>query len=170
LRDLLQPVALPAYSAAYVLVTLLMLAIMRARSSHLLPWVLGETPERMVERYAVASARADKDIVVSMPLCGQWRVYQGPDGAWTHQGKWRHACDFEALNADGRSFSGDGMALTDYAAFGKPVVSPIKGRVVTVVSHLPDEAPGTVNHANNWGNHVVIYDWRGVYVLEASVR
>jgi urea transporter len=169
LRLALQPLGLPAYSVAYVLVTVALLYTLRATASPLLPWVAGELPERMVGRYALQGAREGQAINIGMPLCGTWRISQGPAGPWTHQGKWQHACDFDAVDDTGRHFSGDGMALQDYVAFGKPVVSPVQGRVYAVMSQLPDEPPGTVSHANNWGNHVVIYDWRGFYVLLAHL-
>ena len=56
------------------------------------------------------------------------------------------------------------MQLTDYDAFQKPVLSPIRGWVVRVVRDLPDGAIGSVDSDHNWGNHVVLYDERGFYV------
>ncbi len=155
----------PPYALAYCVITLLVLFALRTAQSSLLPLFAGESPERMIERYATLAARPGELRAIALPVCGTWRVSQGRDGAWTHQGPWRYACDFDCIDASGKAFTGDGMQLSDYHAFGKPVIAPVRGSVVRVVSHLPDEPPGTVNHANNWGNHVVLFDERGFYVL-----
>ena len=165
LRNLLQAWNLPPYALAYCLTSLLILFALRTTQSNLLPLFAGESPERMIERYATLAARPGELRAIALPVCGTWRVSQGRDGAWTHQGPWRYACDFDCVDASGKAFSGEGMQLSDYYAFGKPVIAPVRGSVVSVVNHLPDEPPGTVNHANNWGNHVVLFDERGFYVL-----
>jgi Peptidase family M23 len=56
------------------------------------------------------------------------------------------------------------LQLTDYYAWEKPVLSPIRGWVTWVVRDLPDGTIGSVDSDNNWGNYVVLYDERGFYV------
>ncbi|MBF0448815.1 MAG: urea transporter [Magnetococcales bacterium] len=115
-----------------------------------------ETPEKSLQAYLSQVWRfSGEPLSLSLPFSGQWMVWQGFDGSWTHQGLWRYALDF-ILVKEGRSFSGSGEKLTDYWAYRKPVFSPCSGRIVRVISHLPDNPPGTVDKVNNWGNLVII--------------
>ena len=102
---------------------------------------------------------------VYLPFSGRWTVWQSFDGEWTHKGPWKYALDFVITDEEGKSYRGDGMRLEDYYAFGKPVLSPVDGEVVCVVSNLPDNPVGSADKENNWGNYVLIYDQRGFYVL-----
>ena len=169
LRMALAPWGVPPYALAYCIVTLLVLYVLRTAASDLVPLYEGELPERMVERYALHAARGGNQCLVGLPVSGRWQISQGPDGPWTHQGAWRHACDFNLVDDTGKDFTGDGLRLEDYFAWGKPVIAPTDGIVARVVMSLPDEPPGTVNLANNWGNYVVLYDARGFYVLLAHL-
>ncbi len=74
-----------------------------------------------------------------------------------------------------KTFDGLGLKLEDYYCYRKPVLAPTRGRVISVVNHLPDNPIGHIDKANNWGNSVVIYDERGFYVelshfAEGSIR
>jgi len=99
-----------------------------------------------------------------LPFTGVWVVWQGIDGQWTHQGLWRYAFDFLIEDEQGFSYSGNGLQLSDYYAFNKPILAPVRGWVVRVVNHLADCPIGIVDQTHNWGNCVVIYDERGFYV------
>jgi hypothetical protein len=91
-------------------------------------------------------------------------VWQGFNGQWTHQGLWRYAYDFLIQDDQGLTYGDAGLQLTDYYAFQKPVLSPIRGWVVQVVHDLPDCEIGNVDQDHNWGNYVVLYNERGFYV------
>ncbi|MGE3407601.1 MAG: urea transporter [Pirellulales bacterium] len=127
--------------------------------------LLAGTPEETLEIELIRRRRfADHSRTLALPFLGQWTVYQGCDGEWTHQGDWRHACDFVITDEDGQMFSGRGIQLADYYCFRKPVLAPCRGTVVSAVGDLPDNPVGRVDKANNWGNHVVIHDDRGFHV------
>lgn len=124
------------------------------------------TPEKTLDYFLTYTKRfpfAGRE--VGLPFSGRWTVWQGFDGEWTHKGPWRYALDFVITDDEGKTYSGGGYYLTDYYAYRKPVLSPVSGTVVEVVDGLPDNPPGEADKENNWGNYVLIYDWRGFYVL-----
>ncbi|WP_456457206.1 urea transporter [Thermovibrio sp.] len=124
------------------------------------------TPERTLDYYLTYSKRFPViNRTLSLPFSGTWTVWQSFDGQWTHKGAWKYAVDFVITDEEGKTYRGDGYYLTDYYAFGKPVLSPVSGDVVSVVSDLPDNPPGEADKENNWGNYVLLYDRRGFYVL-----
>jgi urea transporter/murein DD-endopeptidase MepM/ murein hydrolase activator NlpD len=102
---------------------------------------------------------------VGLPFSGRWTVWQSFNGEWTHKGPWKYALDFVITDEEGKTYRGNGYYLTDYYAYRKPVLSPVDGVVVDIVSSLPDNPPGQADKEHNWGNYVLIYDWRGFYVL-----
>jgi len=66
-----------------------------------------------------------------------------------------------------KTYDNEGLRLADYFCYRQPVNSPVYGRVVWVIRHLPDNPIGTVDTVNNWGNMVMIYDARGFYAVLA---
>jgi urea transporter/murein DD-endopeptidase MepM/ murein hydrolase activator NlpD len=100
---------------------------------------------------------------LSLPFAGKWTVWQGFDGQWTHQGQWKYAYDF-IINVDGKSYKGEGLKLEDYYAYKKPVLSPVRGRIVKVISNLPDNKIGEVDKVNNWGNLLIIQSETGIFI------
>jgi hypothetical protein len=123
------------------------------------------TPEEILDEHLSGALRFPGSVrTVSVPFSGRWTVWQAFDGPWTHQGPWRYAYDFVITNDDDSTHRRDGSHLEDYLAFHKPILSPIKGRVVRAVASLPDNPIGETDRANNWGNHVVLKDDRGFYV------
>ncbi len=120
------------------------------------------TPEQTLESDAVTRLRYPGTLrTLSLPFYGQWQVWQAFNGDWTHKGKWQYAYDFVVTDAEGKTFDGLGLKLEDYYCYRKPVLAPTRGRVISVVNHLPDNPIGHIDKANNWGNSVVIYDERG---------
>jgi murein DD-endopeptidase MepM/ murein hydrolase activator NlpD len=123
------------------------------------------SPERTLDYELTARIRERGNYrSICLPFTGRWKVWQGIDGRWTHQGLWRYAYDFVLCDDEGQTYRNQGNQLKDYYAFQKPVLSPISGWVTRVVSDLPDCAIGEVDHDRNWGNHVILYDDRGFYV------
>jgi urea transporter len=102
-------------------------------------------------------------ITIALPFAGKWTVWQGFDGQWTHQGQWKYAYDF-IIKVNGKSYKDDGLKLEDYYAYKKPVLSPVRGRVITLVNDLPDNNIGEVDKCNNWGNLIIIQTDTGVFV------
>ncbi|NJD20598.1 MAG: peptidase M23 [Gemmatimonadetes bacterium] len=122
------------------------------------------TPEEVLDEHLTQDLRFPGSLrSLGLPFAGRWTVWQAFDGPWTHQGPWRHAYDFVVTDARGETHRGDGGRVEDYLAFRKPVLAPIKGRVVHVVDAHPDNPIGSTDRANNWGNLVVLKDERGFF-------
>jgi murein DD-endopeptidase MepM/ murein hydrolase activator NlpD len=129
------------------------------------------SPESSIDRSRTYQLRhRGGEIGVFCPFEGKWSVLQGFDGPWTHRGNWKHALDFVKRGEDGKTYRGRGLDLTDYLAFGEPVVSPIDGYVTAVCSNLADNPIGTVENQRNWGNHVIIKSLSGFYVVLAHLK
>ena len=110
----------------------------------------------LVADYEGAHSVSSKGPWISLPFYGSWRMSQGIDGAFTHQGPWRFAYDFQAVDAQGAIFRARGERLEDYYSFGSPVVAAGPGIVRAVVDQVPDNSLGVPNYAQNWGNYVII--------------
>ncbi|MBF0323214.1 MAG: M23 family metallopeptidase, partial [Magnetococcales bacterium] len=108
-------------------------------------------------------------VALRAPFLGRWHVYQGFQGAHTHQGPWRHALDFHRL-VHGQAYRGDGAALEDFYCFGEVVRSPAWGQVVAQRSDLPDLPPGEVDPVNCWGNYVLLAIGGDDHVLIGHLR
>lgn len=91
-----------------------------------------------------------------LPFWGEWKVTQGHNGEFTHQGDWRHAWDFEVTDEDGHTYSGKGTEREDYYAYNKPVIAPADGHVEEVVDNVEENEIGKVDLEHNWGNTIVI--------------
>ncbi len=174
----LAPLGLPVLSAPLIATTQLLLFAyaIRARTGRgrrgiqLVSGPLG-TPEETVARAVYRAQRYPEPgtPLFFLPVMGEWVVTQGPGGEHTHKGLWHWGWDFEVLDHAGRRHRGSGASLADYGAFGAPVVAPADGRVVRVVEHLPDTAPGEFDAVNNWGNVVVVAHSGGLYSVLAHL-
>ncbi|WP_163327817.1 urea transporter [Desulfurobacterium thermolithotrophum] len=157
---------LPVFALPFNVTTHLLLYILLSVSYFYVTKIYKGTPERTLDYYLTVSKRfpfAGREI--NLPFSGRWTVWQSFEGKWTHKGAWKHAVDFVITDENGNTYKNEGYYLTDYYAFGKPVLSPVDGQVIAVVNSLPDNPPGEADKENNWGNYVLIYDKRGFYVL-----
>jgi murein DD-endopeptidase MepM/ murein hydrolase activator NlpD len=59
-------------------------------------------------------------------------------------------------DAQGKSHKNDGKKNDDYYAFGKELIAPCDGEVVTVIDGIEDNIPGEMNPIYLPGNTVVI--------------
>ncbi|MFZ4520819.1 MAG: urea transporter [Bacteroidales bacterium] len=91
-----------------------------------------------------------------LPFWGEWKVTQSHNGKFTHQGDWRHAWDFEIMDDDGLTFTGDGNSREDYYAYNKPVVAPADGYVEEIVDEVDENNIGNVDLEHNWGNTIIL--------------
>ncbi|MBM3462118.1 MAG: hypothetical protein FJX76_08470 [Armatimonadetes bacterium] len=107
---------------------------------------------------------APREMVIGVPFFGRWKVSQGPDGAYTHQGEGRHAWDFVVTDETGRTHRGLGLHPDDYYAFGLPVAAPVDGVVVAALDGVPDNLPPRENFVAPWGNYLIIEQAPGVFV------
>ena len=165
---------LPVMAVPFLLTTLTLLAALRLRVTTAPPALLLDTPglpESNYERARLARTRlgALDSVPLLAPFYGAWQVYQGFDGAHTHKSRWRFALDFHRIE-NGKSYSRDGTQLKDFFCYGLPVLSPAFGTVVRCKDDLPDNAPGTVDLRNNWGNYVILQAESGIFVLVAHLQ
>jgi murein DD-endopeptidase MepM/ murein hydrolase activator NlpD len=168
-----EPLHLEPYSLPFVLSawTVLYAATRHPRLAGYFNLSRPDLPERSHERAQIARSRvgAPGSVPLLPPYAGSWTVSQGFDGPHTHRGAWRHALDFIVIY-EGRSFSASGQRLEDFYSYGQPVLSPAWGQVCQVVDGIPDNPPGTVNAAANWGNLIVIRLHGGMCVLLAHLQ
>ncbi|NPA40031.1 MAG: peptidoglycan DD-metalloendopeptidase family protein [Thermodesulfobacteria bacterium] len=147
-------------------VTLLLLYVLTTLRYPKLTRLYKGTPERTLDHFMTYCKRFPfEGRYIRLPFSGRWTVWQGFEGEWTHKGPWRYAVDFVITDEEGNTHQNEGYYLTDYYAFGKPVLSPVEGQVVEVINNIPDNPPGKPDRERNWGNYVLIYDKRGFYVL-----
>jgi len=100
----------------------------------------------------------ENEPLLTVPLVGPVQIMQGFDGHLSHVGRWRHAYDFQRPN----------NAVT--TIWEAPVYSPCSGYVETARMDVPDNALGTTNFAEMWGNYVIIRLDTGGWALLAHLR
>ena len=156
---------IPAFTMPFNFISLTFIYVLGFVGFPLIAKVIRRTPEETLDFYLTNINRfKGTERGIFLPFSGKWTVWQGFNGKWTHKGSWRYAYDFVITDEKGKTYRNNGENLTDYYAFRKPVLSPVRGRVVKVISDLPDNPIGQVDKENNWGNLVIIYDERGFYV------
>jgi urea transporter len=157
---------LPVFALPFNVTTYLLLYVLLSVSYFYVTKIYKGTPERTLDYYLTVSKRFPfTGREINLPFSGKWTVWQSFNGEWTHKGAWKYAVDFVITDEEGKTHRNNGYYLTDYYAFGKPVLSPVEGQIVAVVNSLPDNPPGQADRENNWGNYILIYDKRGFYVL-----
>lgn len=108
-----------------------------------------------------------------LPFEGEWLVFWG--GRTVEQNyhaavrDQRFAYDLLVV-INGKSHSGDGTSNGQYYCWGKEILSPGSGTVVTAVSDLPDNPPGVMDPKNPPGNHVIIDLGNREYALLAHLQ
>lgn len=161
------------FSTPFVLASWLVLyaAVRNARMASSFNLLVPDFPERSHERAQISCSRVGDPASVSLapPFMGIWTVSQGFSGLHTHRGLWRHALDFIVVKS-GKSFANKGGRLDDFYCYNLPVLSPAYGQVWRIVNDIPDNTPGTVNVAANWGNCVLIRLYNGKFALVAHLK
>ena len=71
---------------------------------------------------------------------------------------------------DGATHTGDGTRNEDYHCFGKPVVAPGAGRVVSAAKDIADNVPGEMNPEQALGNHVILDHGNGEFSFLAHFK
>lgn len=156
--------ALPVYTMPFNIVTILFILLLVSIGYRYFNYNIAQTPEKSLGYYLSYIYRfGGNGIKINLPFTGEWSVYQGFDGEWTHKGAWKWAYDF-VIKKDGKSYKNDGNFLEDYYAFGKSVVAPVNGYVVAIKDDLEDNFIGSVDRLNNWGNYIIIHSDYGYYV------
>jgi urea transporter/murein DD-endopeptidase MepM/ murein hydrolase activator NlpD len=116
------------------------------------------SPEKNLYSHVNYKARFGKSLFfpIGLPFWDEWKVTQGHNGNFTHQGDWRHAWDFEVTDEEGRTYSGNGKKREDYYAFNKPVIAPADGCVEEIVDNVDENEIGKVDLEHNWGNTIIL--------------
>lgn len=96
--------------------------------------------------------------LLTVPVVGPVQITQAFDGALSHVGRWRHAVDFQRPGS------------AEATIWEAPVYAPGAGYVEAVRSDVADNALGTSNFAEMWGNYVVIRLDAGGWALLAHLR
>ena len=107
-----------------------------------------------------------------LPFAGEWTAFWGGrtvaqnyHAAYPGQ---RFALDLipvEDSAVFARVLRGEATRLTDFACFGRPVLAPAAGIVVTAIDSVPDHPAGELPPHEGWGNHVVIDHGTGEFSL-----
>ena len=167
---------IPAFTLPFNVVTLGFVYVLSLLRHPMVAAAVGRTPEETLGNHLANRLRyRGQEFTLHLPFAGRWTVWQGWDGSWTHKGSWRYAYDFVITDDQGRTHGGEGRRLEDYLCYRKPVLSPVRGRVVQIVDDLPDRPIGGADGSHNWGNLVIIQDARGQFVelshfAEKSIR
>jgi len=162
---------IPVFAFPFNVVTLLMVYTLGLVSWKYTTKLYKGTPEKTLDYYLTYLKRFPFfGREIALPFSGEWTVWQSFDGKWTHKGLWKYSMDFVITDDDGKTFKNDGKVLTDYYAFNKPVLSPVRGRVLQVITNIKDNPPGEANRENNLGNYVFIHDERGFYVAIGHLK
>lgn len=163
------PLALPFVLSTYAV----LIGLSSSRGG---PWlrfwlITPALPEQSLERLTIARARGLDlhSVALRSPVSGSWKIYQGVDGAYTHKNQWRYALDL-IQTENHRSYKESGTLLSDYFSYGKAVLSPGWGTVVSLVNSCPDNQPGEVDLLNNWGNYILMQLDNGPYVMLAHLQ
>jgi urea transporter len=152
---------LPVYALPFNIVVLLFLYVLKFRvkpSGSLAEVIIQQnSPEKNLYSYANDKLRfRHGHKPVKLPFYGVWEVMQSYNGEYTHRGEWQHALDFIITDHEGIQYMGDGIKLSDYYCYNKPVTAVADGIVESVVNNIEDNEIGSANIRDNWGNNVII--------------
>jgi murein DD-endopeptidase MepM/ murein hydrolase activator NlpD len=128
-----------------------------------------------------------KPVTISPPVRGKnWVAVNGCCGASPHRGAMlaidqkllaaeRYGIDWIQADEEGRILLPDeNSKLTDFPAYGDPVLAVANGKVVDVVKGLPDVEPGVLDQDNTLkeagGNHVILDIGGGRYAFYAHLK
>ena len=135
-------------------------------------------------------------VVLQLPLAGPALIHDGHDFYGHHRRlplldgmaqtlKWnsnfmRYSYDFVMTDAQGKMYKGDGSKNEDWYGWGATVTAPGAGKVIRVVSTLPDNAKGkqppfsreqfVADPSLMWGNHVEIDHGNGEISMLAHMK
>lgn len=107
---------------------------------------------------------------IHLPFWGSWKVSQGYEGKFTHQGDWSSAIDFVITDSNDSTHGQSNEKCGDYYCFEKPVLAPADGIVTDITDNIDDNEPGKVNMVQNWGNTVIIKHQNNLYSQLSHLR
>lgn len=159
---------LAIYSLPFNIIVMATLYALMLRARPRLPTLVSVqyfSPEENMYRHINATERFTNKLYFQLhpPFWGEWTVLQAHDGSFTHKGDWAKAFDFTILDAELKPYKENGSCAQDYYCYDKPLRAPADGFVAEVVNHVEDNAIGTVNTDQNWGNSIVLRYAEGLY-------
>jgi Peptidase family M23 len=111
----------------------------------------GEAPSKFLKYQTNAKLR--------LPFDGTWTVVWGgrtlKQNYHAVSAGQRFAYDILKMR-DGASHTRDGGKNEHYYCFGRPILAPGAGRVVTALDGIADNVPGQMNPSEPCGNHVIL--------------
>ncbi len=111
---------------------------------------------------------------MALPFGEEWTVIWGgdlrEDNHHHDNPAQKYAIDAVITDENGISYKGQGFDNEDYYCFGKPLMAPCAGEVVTVVDGIPDNRPGRMNPYFVPGNTVVIKTANNEYLYFAHFK
>ncbi|UPT68731.1 MAG: urea transporter [Sphingobacteriales bacterium JAD_PAG50586_3] len=152
---------LPVYTLAFSFITIVFLAMLRARSVHQylqLIVIQYYSPEKTIYKSLSSASRYKNNLFkhIQLPFWGDWFVSQGHNGKHTHLGDWSKAFDFIILDSELKQYHNGGTEKEDYYCYNKPVIAPADGHVIEVVDYVDDNNVAAMDMQKNWGNSIVI--------------
>jgi urea transporter len=174
LLALLGPRGIPLLILPFNATVLLVLFAMRQRTEDRRPKsvdFLPGSPEENLAYFRTRLARfgAYHGVPLRAPFLGAWVCTQGVDGEVSHRGPWRHAYDFEVVDASDRKHRGSGGEPADYLCYRTPVLAAADGVVARVVDGVPDNSIGELNLRQNWGNLVIVQHGPALFSMVAHL-
>ncbi|WP_080057716.1 urea transporter [Spirosoma aerolatum] len=159
--NLFGKVGLPIVSLPFVLVVPMVIYVLRMGNR--IPGMVEViyqhySPELNLYSFRNHQQRFGKStyVEIGLPFFGEWSVYQGYNGRFTHKDAYRFAWDFVIRDAADKTFRTTGLTPDDYYSYNMPVVAPASGYVVAIVDGIEDNPIGNMNIKENWGNAIVI--------------
>ncbi|MEK8022230.1 MAG: urea transporter [Candidatus Hydrogenedentota bacterium] len=194
INKILALLGLPVFSWPFNIATILWIGALNLRTIETRPrstWGLSGSPENMAAQVDLHSRAAVAEFMPRLPIIGEWTVTQGIEGKPTHRPPWSYAIDFEVMDESGFPFRTSGIVtrgsaggetghdqprdnpgerLESYYSYGAPVLAVADGVVVLAVSGIFDNAPGSSNIKDNFGNQVIIRHAEQIYSVYAHLK
>ena len=156
--------SLPVFTIPFNITVILFIFVLSMTYYKEFNYNIKSSPEKSLSSYLSSIFRfGTLTRKISLPFIGEWSVYQGFNGEWTHKGEYKYAYDF-VKKVENKTYQNDGLYAHDYYAFGQSIVSPVSGFVVLSRHDLVDNTIGTVDNINNWGNYIIIKSDLGFFV------
>jgi urea transporter/murein DD-endopeptidase MepM/ murein hydrolase activator NlpD len=152
---------LPLYSLPFSFVVMLVIYVLENRYTatklHLVEYQK-YSPEKNLYAHHNNMERFKNDtyVHIHLPYYGEWYVSQGQDGEITHKEDFRHAWDFVITDENKKTYRNPGTDVKDFYCYGKPVLAPAAGQIVSIEDGIEDNLIGDVNIEKNWGNTIII--------------
>ncbi len=106
----------------------------------------------------------------SLPFFGTWRVSQAYNGNPTHLGDWSNALDFVISDETHNTYQQNGLRMSDFYCYNKPILAPANGLVVHIINQVNDNEVGEVDTKQNWGNSIILKHAEGLYSQISHIK